>query len=139
MTPPELAGDVPVGRRLERLDREAVLRLRVVADAAGAQRLERGLLQLLHRAPPLERDQRLDPALATLAERNGVPVRLPPLDQSALLAPIEHALARLLLAEPGELARLLVHPAVLADHHRLRPAAATADLPGGPGGARRPL
>ena len=55
-------------------------------DAPLAQRLERRLLQLVHRAPPLERDQRLDPALAALAERDRVTVRLALLELPALLA-----------------------------------------------------
>ena len=41
VAPPELARDAPVGRLLERLDREPVLALRVVADAPLAQRLDR--------------------------------------------------------------------------------------------------
>ena len=48
-------------------DRELVLRLGVVPHTPLAQRLERGLAQLLHRHPPLERDERLDPRVAALA------------------------------------------------------------------------
>src|SRR5207249_4392382 len=61
VTPPQLARDAPVGRVLERLDREAVLALGVVADAPGAQRLECRPRELVHPAPPLGRDERLDP------------------------------------------------------------------------------
>src|SRR6478752_10658274 len=112
VSPPDLARDVPVGRLLERADREAVLRLGMETHAARAQSLERGLLQLLHRAPPLERDARLDAALAPVAERDRVPVRLALLELSMLAQPVEDALVGLLLRQPGQLARLLVHPAV---------------------------
>ena len=43
VAPPELARDVPVRDLLERAERERVLRLRVVADAALAQRRDRRL------------------------------------------------------------------------------------------------
>ena len=76
--PPELARGVPVGRVL-------------------AQGLERGLLELGHRAPPLERDQGLDPRLAALAARDGVPVRLPSHELTALAQPRQDPLFRLLL------------------------------------------
>ncbi len=99
VAPPELARDAPVGRVLERVDREPVLRLGVEAHAPLAQRGERRLLQLVHRAPPLERDQRLDPALAALAERDRVPVGLALLEQAALAAPGEDPLLGLLLRE----------------------------------------
>ena len=89
VAPPELARDVPVGDLLERADRELVLRLRVVADAPLAQRLERRLARLLHRAPPLQRDERLDPRVAALAGADRVPVAL------ALLEPV-------VLPQPGE-------------------------------------
>src|SRR4029079_11393945 len=62
--PPELARDAPVRRLLEGLDREAVLALRVEANAALAQRLEGRRGEPLHRAPPLRRDERLDPCAA---------------------------------------------------------------------------
>jgi hypothetical protein len=60
----------------------------VETNTARSQSLERGLLQLLHRAPPLERDQRLDAGLAALAERDRVAVRLALLQLSALLDPL---------------------------------------------------
>jgi hypothetical protein len=44
VTPPQLARDTPVGRLLERLDREAVLRLGMEENALFAQRRERRLL-----------------------------------------------------------------------------------------------
>src|SRR5439155_17701727 len=84
VAPPDLARDVPVRRVLERLDREAVLRLRVVDDAAGAQSLDRRLLQGGHRAPPLQRDQRLDPGFAALTEGDRVAIVLALLEQNAL-------------------------------------------------------
>jgi hypothetical protein len=45
-------------------------------DAPLAQRRKGRLLDLLHAAPPLERDHRLDPAVAALACRHGVSVVL---------------------------------------------------------------
>src|SRR5206468_474113 len=84
VAPPELPRDVPVRRALERVDCEAMLRLGVVPHASGAQRVQRRLLELLHRAPPLERDQRFDPVLAALAESDRVPVGLALLEQAAL-------------------------------------------------------
>ena len=90
--------------------------------------VERRLLQLLHRAPPLQRDPRLDPRLAAVAERDRVPVRLPLLELVVLAQPGEDALVRLLLGQAGELARLLVHQPVGADHRQLGQAVVAADL-----------
>ena len=59
--------------------------------------------------------------------------------EAALLAPREHALAGLLLVEPGQLAGLLVHEPVGADHHRLGQAVRAADLEVGGVVARRHL
>ena len=128
MPPPELARDVPVGRILERVDRVPVLRLGVVADPSRPECLERRLLELLHRAPPLQRDQRLDSALAALAERDGVPVRLAPLEQAVLPDPVEDPRLGLLLRQAGELTGLVVHATVGADHGQLRKAVVTSDL-----------
>ena len=84
MPPPELARDVPVGRVHERVDGEPVLRVGVVTHAARLQSLDRRRPELVHAAPPLERDQRLDAALAALAECDRVPVGLA-LDEQAVL------------------------------------------------------
>src|SRR3954454_19433754 len=81
-----------------------MLALLVVADLAAPQRFELPLLDLVHRAPPLQRDERLDARVAALAERDAVPVVLPLLDEPALLAPVEDRFRRLLLGqafEPG--------------------------------------
>src|SRR5262249_38069536 len=104
MAPPDLARDVPVGRLFERRDREAVLRLGVELDASGAQGLERRLLELVHPAPPLQRDPRLDPRLAAVAERDGVPERLALLQLVVLAKPVEDPLLGFLLREARELA-----------------------------------
>ena len=128
VAPPELAGDVPVRDLLERADRELVLRLRVVADAPLAQRLERRLARLLHRDPPLQRDERLDPRVAALAGADRVPVVLPLLEPVVLLQPREDRLVGLLLRLPGEVTRVLVHPAVEADHRQRRQVVVAADL-----------
>src|SRR6266566_4435568 len=111
MAPPDLARDVPVRRFLERLDRKTVLRFRAVADAPGTESLERRLAQLLHRAPPLQRDARLDATLAAIAERHGVAIGLALLELPMLLQPLENACVRILLRQPRELPGLLVHPA----------------------------
>ena len=125
--PPDLAGDVPVGRVLERRDREAVLRLGVVHDLPRVERLDRRLLDLVHPAPPLQRDERLDAVVAALARRHRVAVALALLDLAALGRPREDALLGLVLREAGELARGVVHPAVGPDHGELGKAVVAAD------------
>ena len=77
MPPPELAGDAPVGRVLKRLDHEPVLALGVEPDVPRAKLLDQGARSLVHPAPPLWRDERLDPGVAALARSDGVTVRLP--------------------------------------------------------------
>ena len=74
-----------------------MLRLGVVADAPRAQGLERRLPRLVHRTPPLERDQRLDPGVAPLTRADRVSVRLRTFEPAALPQPVEHPLARVLL------------------------------------------
>ena len=86
VTPPELPRDVPVRRVLERVDREAVLRLGVVAHAARRAARRSPAARARPSAPPLERDERLDAALAALADGDRVAVRLALLEQAALLA-----------------------------------------------------
>ena len=105
-----------------------MLRLGVVADAPLAQRLERRLARLLHCAPPLERDERLDPGVAALTGPDGVPVALSLLELTALAQPLDDALVGLGLGKPGKLAGGLVHPAVGADHGQNRQVVAPADL-----------
>src|SRR4051794_22538542 len=114
-----------------------MLARRVVANLAARERLERPLLELLHRAPPLQRDQRLDAAVAALAERDAVPVVLALLEQPALLAPREDPLLRLLLREPLEPGRR--HEPVRPDATRLRQAVVAADLEVGRVVTRRDL
>ena len=126
--PPELARDVPVRDLLERADRELVLRLGVVADAPLLQRRERRLARLLHRHPPLQRDERLDPGVAALARADRVPVVLALLEPVVLLQPGEHGLVGLLLRLPGEVAGVLVHPAVRTDHGQDLELVVAADL-----------
>ena len=84
--------------------------------------------QLLHRAPPLEHDQRLDAGVAALAGADRVAVRLAAVELPALLQPREHARAGLLLRQAGEVAGLVVHPAVGADHRELRELVVAPDL-----------
>ena len=129
MPPPELPRDAPVGRLLERGDREAVLRLRggsghapllsaAIAGAAGS----------LHRAPPLQRDERLDARMAALAGADRVAVRLALLHEAALVGPRDHACARLVLRQTGEIAGDLAHAPVPADGHRLGETMVAPDL-----------
>ncbi len=126
MPPPELSGDAPVGRVLERLDREPVLALRVEPDAPRAKLLDRRARELVHPAPPLRRDERLDPGVAALARADGVPVRLPPHELVPLLEPGDDLPVGGLLVEALE--ALGDHPAVRADdRERLEPVVA-ADL-----------
>ena len=128
VAPPDLSRDVPVGRAFERVDRVAMLRGRVVAHATLPQRGERRLLQLVHAAPPLQRDQRLNPALAALAERDRVPVSLALDQQTAVADPGEDPFLCLILGQPGELAGSVVHAPVGADHRQLGKLVRAADL-----------
>src|SRR6185312_2300063 len=73
-------------------------------------------------------DARLDPALAAVAERDGVSVRLALLQLTVLAEPIEDPLVRLRLRQAGELTGLLVHPTVGADHRQLGKVVIAADL-----------
>ncbi len=105
-----------------------MLRLGMEAHSARAQGFQCGLLQLRHRAPPLQRDPRLDARLAAIAERNRVPVRLALLDLVAVAEPGEDALLRLILCQPGELTGRVVHPSVRADHSQLGKVVVETDL-----------
>ena len=127
MAPPELARDAPVGRVLERVDREAVLALGVVADASRLKRVDRGSSELVHPAPPLQRDERLDPRMATLAGADGVSVALALLQLSVLLPPLHDAGVRSGLVEPGEL-RGGDQPPVEPDHGERLEVVVAADL-----------
>ena len=91
--------------------------------------LDRGRRGLRHRAPPLQRDERLDPRVAALAGADGVAVGLALLEQPALLAPRRRrASSASAWVQPGELAGLGVHPPVRADHHRLGQVVVAPDL-----------
>ena len=82
------------------------------------QGCERGLARLLHRAPPLERDERLDARVAALAGADGVVVALALLEPVVLPQPGDDALVRLALVSPASSPARLVHPAVRADHRQ---------------------
>ena len=114
VAPPELPRDAPVGRLLEGLDREAVLALGVVADAPLAQRLDRRARELVHPAPPLGRDERLDPRVAALARPHRVAVGLALLELAALLEPGDDPRVGLRLRHALE--ALCREPAVRPDH-----------------------
>ena len=76
-----------------------MLRLGVEAHAPLAQRLDRRPRRLLHPAPPLQRDQRLDPRVAALAGADGVAVVLPLHELAALLEPGDDRRVRLRLRQ----------------------------------------
>ena len=126
VAPPELPGDAPVRRLLERLDREPVLALRVEPDMPRAKLLDRRPGELVHPAPPLRRDERLDPRVAALARADGVAVRLALLELPALLEPRDDPLVGRLLVEALE--ALGHHPAVEPDHRERLEAVVAADL-----------
>ncbi len=93
-----------------------------------AERLDRRRGGLFHRTPPLQRDQRLDARVAALARADRVAVRLALLDELPLLRPRDHAVAGVLLREPGEIACGLAHEAVPADRHGLGQPVVAADV-----------
>src|SRR5204863_470667 len=126
VAPPELPRDAPVGRLLERLDGEAVLALGVVADAPRAQRVECRPCELVHPAPPLRRDERLDPRVTALAPTDGVPVVLALLELVVLLEPGDDVIVRPLLRHPLEALR--GHTSVGADHGQRREVVVASDL-----------
>ena len=101
VAPPELARQAPVGGLLQRGDREPVLRLGVEAHAPLAQRLDRRLRRLLHPAPPLQRDQRLDARVAALARPDRVPVVLALDELPAFLDPGDDGRVCLGLRQPA--------------------------------------
>ena len=59
--PPQLARHAPGPDVLEVGEHHVRLLLRLGADAAGTERLDRGPNELLHLAPPLQEHERLDP------------------------------------------------------------------------------
>ncbi len=85
--------------------------------------------QLGHVDPPLQQHERLDAVAGTVAETDGVAVRLALLELIVVAQPVDHARIRLLLRQPGERAGLLVHASVETDDHRLGEPVVAADLP----------
>src|SRR5215475_6773852 len=114
MSPPDLTGDAPGPDIPEPVEVDARKTVGREADAPLLDRCDRGRGELLHGAPPLEHDQRLDARPAALTGADRVPVRLAALDESALLGPRQHPLSGLLLRQAGQLARFLGHPPVEA-------------------------
>src|SRR5207342_3563450 len=97
-------------------------------DAAVVDGGDRRRGELVHRAPPLEHDQRLDAGVAALAGWDRMTVGLLALDEPSLARPGENALARFVLSQPGELSRLRAHASVEADHDQLGEPVHTTDL-----------
>src|SRR5581483_6416117 len=126
VTPPELSRDAPVGSVHERVDREAVLALRVVANALRAQRVDRRPTELVHAAPPLRRDERLDARVAALARADGMAVALALLELIVLAQPRDDALVHLVLRQAFEALRR--YAPVGADHRQRGQPVVAADL-----------
>ena len=129
VAPPELARDAPVGRVLERVDREAVLRLGVEADAAA-------------RAAPRAPASSAPPSSTTTAARSAARSasrsarRARPCGGTARAsragrAPCSQARIRSSASSwvrPASSPASLVHAPVGADHRRLGQAVVAADL-----------
>ena len=129
VAPPDLARDVPVGRVLERVDRVAVLRGRVVAHAAAraAPRAPAASAPSIahHHCSEISGSIRLLQRSQSATEcRYGLALD----EQAALLDPREDPLLRLLLRQAGELAGVLAHAPVAADHGQLGQVVRAADL-----------
>ena len=71
-----------------------------------AERVDRGPRRLLHLAPPLQRDQRLDPRVAALAGTDRVPVALPLDELPVLLEPGDDGRSASAWVSPAKLAGL---------------------------------
>ena len=129
MSPPQLAGDAPGADRLHPVEVDLRVALGAEANASVAHGRDRGARKLGHVAPPLQRDERLDPVAGPVTVRDGVPVGLGGLEQPLGLEARDDARRRLLLGQARELARLVVHPRVEADHRQLRQTVVAPDLP----------
>ena len=128
VAPPDLARDAPgahVPHPVEVDPREALGR---EADASFLDGRDRRRGELLHRAPPLQHDERLDARVAALARGHGVAVRLLSLEEPALAHPREDALTRLRLRQPGEVPRPFAHAPVEPDHGQLLEPVLAPDL-----------
>ena len=71
-------------------------------DAPLLQRLDRRPRELVHRAPPLRRDERLDARVAALARADRVPVVLALLELVVLAEPVDDVPVGLFLRQPLE-------------------------------------
>src|SRR5918996_4686842 len=111
MSPPELARDAPGPDALHPVEVDSGVARRFEPDPSLFDGVDRGPCELLHPAPPLERDQRLDASLATAAEADRVSVRLLLFEQAVLAEALHDPLLSFVLRQAGELARLLVHAA----------------------------
>src|SRR5438093_187864 len=85
MSPPQLAGDAPGADRLHPVEVDLRVALGTEPDASLAYRFDRRPRELGHVAPPLQRDERLDPVAGAVTVRDGVPVRLGGLEQPVAL------------------------------------------------------
>ena len=128
MAPPDLPRDAPGADVAHPVEVDAREALRGEADAALLDGGDGGGGQLVHRAPPLEHDQWLDARVAALARGDRVAIGLLALEEPSLPRPGEHALARLGLRQPRELARVSAHAPVEADHGELGKPVRTPDL-----------
>ena len=129
VAPPELAADAPGPDALHPVEVDALPALRVDPHAVVADDLDRGLGELVHRAEPLQRDQRLDPLARAVRERDRVRVLLLAGDPALLAQLGDDRLLRLGRAHPHERSRSrLDDPPVGADHRDLLEPVRAADL-----------
>ena len=126
--PPELARDAPGPDVLHPVEVDALPLLGRDPHLVALDDLDRRLGQLVHPAEPLQGDQRLDPLAGAVRERDRVRVLLLGAEQALLPERGDHRLLGLGGGHSRVLARVLVHPAVLADHRDLLEPVLAPDL-----------
>ena len=128
VAPPQLTRHAPGPDLPHPVEEGVLLAPWVEGHPAALDRLDRGLRQLLHVAEPLQRDQRLDAVAGAVAMADLVLVGVLALEQAQREQAVDHLLARGGGRQAGELAGLVVHPAVEADHRQLLQLVAAANL-----------
>src|SRR3954451_20658976 len=103
-----------------------MLTLGVVSNALRAEGVDRRPRELVHAAPPLRRDERLEAPVTALAPADRVPVALALLQLVVLLQPRDDALVHLFLRHAPE--PLGGDAAVRADHGQRRQPVVAPDL-----------
>ncbi len=129
MTPPELSRDAPRPDVSHPLEVDPLVVLGDDPNTVVLHGLDRRDGELVHATEPLQRDQWLDPLAGPVRERNRVQVGLLGAQLPLLAERRNHRHLGFRRGQPGEpLARLLGHPAVLADHDDLLEPVSAADL-----------